>query len=59
VRRAGVNASRPFLLPLFTQVPRIGFLGSCRYFPTCFQQIHGKNTGTLLKYLPIIINKYY
>ena len=41
------------------ELPLIGFLGSCRYFPACFQQTHGKTTGTLLKYLPIIINKYY
>jgi hypothetical protein len=37
------------------ELPLIGFLGSCRYFPACFQQIHGKNHWNVTK---VFTNNY-
>ena len=37
------------------ELPLIGFLGSCRYFPACFQQIHNKTHWNVTK---VFTNNY-
>jgi hypothetical protein len=37
-----VQGLRPFLLPLFTELPRRGLLGSCLYAPSCQEKLFGK-----------------